>query len=361
MINKLVRLLIVACLIPFYCMADMLEVKQSAPQTYVVKKGDTLWDISNMYLDKPWLWPELWRNNVHITNPHLIYPGDELRLVRNSQGEIMLEVVRDDRPKAKKSQIKLSPDGKKMVKQPEPIPALPWAAIRPYVNNEMVMSHESYDRHPYVIGNEEGAVRYAEDNLILGKGLRRRSKDIQVVRKQNELVDMDGNVLGVQVRHVAIAQVINSALKKQSLLKILDSSLEVKRGDKLIRYQEFDLGDVNLQAATDQKGFIIDDLEQHNLLGKYNVVVLDINQEEVSAGTIMGIYSKGPSIIDGYEPKYEGESDIVRSAFAVGDVLEQPAIKVGELLIFKTFEKVSYALITDSAKVIKRGMIVANP
>ncbi len=366
MINKLARLLIIACLVPLYCLADVLEIKQSAPQTYVVKKGDTLWDISNMYLDKPWLWPELWRTNVHITNPHLIYPGDELRLVRNSQGEVMLEVVRDEpvveTPNAqKKVQIKLSPEGRRVTKQADPIPALPWSIISPYLNNDMVMSAEDYERHPYVIGNEEGAVRYAENNLILAKGLRRRSKDMQVVRKQNELFDLQGNLLGVQVRHVAKAQVIKSELSKQSLLKVVESSLEIKRGDRLVRDQNFDMGEVSLQAATDQKGFIVDDLEQHNLLGKYNVVVLDLNQEQVSAGTMLGIYAKGPSIIDGYAPKYEGESDVVRSAFAVGDVLEQPALKVGEALVFKTFEQASYALITDSTKVIKRGMIVARP
>ena len=108
-------------------------------------------------------------------------------------------------------------------------------------------------------------------------------------------------------------------------------------------------------------GYIIDDLEQHNLLGKYNVVVLDIGAEQVSAGTIMGIYSQGPKIIDGKHPKYEGESDMIRSAFNKGDEITQPALKIGEVVVFKAFDTASYALITKSAKVIKRGMIVAKP
>ena len=60
---------------------DVLSLKDGHPQTYVVKKGDTLWDISQMYLDDPWLWPEIWHVNPQIDNPHLIYPGDKLNLV----------------------------------------------------------------------------------------------------------------------------------------------------------------------------------------------------------------------------------------------------------------------------------------
>ncbi|MCF2947180.1 LysM peptidoglycan-binding domain-containing protein [Paraglaciecola aquimarina] len=358
MIKNLVRLSIIAFLLPLYCFADVLQLKESAPERYVVKKGDTLWDISNLYLDKAWLWPELWRNNVHITNPHLIYPGDELHLVKNSKGEVSLEVVRENIDKLK---IKLSPDGNKQLKQAQAIPALPWSMIRPYINNEMIMSDEDYERHPYVLGNEEGAVRYYEDNLVLGKSLRRRSDEMRIIRKQNELFDMQGQLIGVQVRHLARAKVVKTKLKQQSLVKIQESSLEIKRGDRIIPYQEFDQDEISLIAAEDQIGFIIGDLEQHNLLGKFNVVILDLGEMEVSPGTVMGIYSQGPRIIDGYQPKYEGESDVIRSAFEMGDEIEQPALKVGEVIVFKSFDKASYALITESTKVIKRGMIVAKP
>lgn len=358
MIKNLARLLIIAFLLPLSCIADVLQIKESAPQLYVVKKGDTLWDISNLYLSKPWLWPELWRNNVHIINPHLIYPGDELRLVKNGKGEVSLELVRES---SDKQSIKLSPDGKKSLKQLEAIPALPWSVISPYIQNEMIMTNESYERHPYVLGNGEGAVRYATDNLVVGKALRRRSDELRIVRKQNEIIDMQGNVIGVQVRHLARAKVVKSKLKKQSLIKIKESSLEAKRGDRIIPFKELGQDEISLSAADEQTGFIIDDLEQHNLLGKFNVVVLDLGEADVSAGTVMGIYAQGPNIIDGYQPKYEGESDVIRSAFERGDEIAQPALKVGEVVVFKSFEKASYALITESAKVIKRGMIVAKP
>jgi hypothetical protein len=342
---------------PIYCFADSILVKETAPEVYVVEKGDTLWDISNMYLDKPWQWPQLWRTNVHITNPHLIYPGDELRLVKNEKGETVLEVVRE----SPKPQIKLSPEGAKSLKSRDAIPALPWSVIKPYVENEMIMSQQAYDRYPHILGDQEGAVRYATDNLVLGKTARRSKKDLIIVRKQNELFDMDGNFIGLQIRHLAKAKLVDAKLGKQTLIKILEAKLEVKRGDKIIPAVSNQPDEVLLTAAQDQTGYIIDDLEQHNLLGKYNVVVLDIGADQVSAGTIMGIYSQGPRIIDGKQPKYEGESNMIRSAFNQGDEITQPALKVGEVVVFKTFDTASYALITKSAKVIKRGMIVAKP
>jgi hypothetical protein len=308
-------------------------------------------------LDMPWQWPQLWRTNVHITNPHLIYPGDELRLVKNEKGETVLEVARD----SVKPEIKLSPEGAKSFKTPEAIPALPWSIIKPYIENEMIMSQQSYDRYPYVLGDHEGAVRFATDNLVLGKASRRSKENLNIVRKQNELYDMDGNFIGLQIRHLANAKLMDADLGNQNLIKILEAKLEVKRGDKIIPAVATELQEILLTAATSQTGYIIDDLEQHNLLGKYNVVVLDLGADQVSAGTIMGIYSQGPRIIDSKQPKYEGETDMIRSAFNQGDEISQPAIKVGEVIVFKAFDVASYALITKSAKVIKRGMIVAKP
>ena len=344
-------------LMPVYSFADSILVKNTAPKVYVVKKGDTLWDISNMYLDKPWQWPQLWRTNIHITNPHLIYPGDKLRLAKNEKGEIVLKVVRD----ALKPIIKLSPVGSKSFKTLEAIATLPWSVIKPYIENEMIMSQESYDRYPYILGDQEGAVRFATDNLVLGKASRRSKENLNVVRIQNELYDMDGNFIGLQIRHLAKAKLMNADVGKQKLIKILQAKLEVKRGDKIIPAATNEPDEILLTAAEDQTGYIIDDLEQHNLLGKYNVVVLDIGSDQVSAGTIMGIYSQGPKIIDGKEPKYEGETDINFNAFKKGDEITQPALKIGEVVVFKAFDTASYALITKSAKVIKRGMIVARP
>ena len=96
-------------------------------------------------------------------------------------------------------------------------------------------------------------------------------------------------------------------------------------------------------------------------MGKYDVVVLDLGQRHVKPGPVRGIYIQGPAILDSEQPLYEHENNFLRSAFSDGEEVQQPALKVGEVVIFKVFEKASYALITRASKVIRNGAIVAKP
>jgi hypothetical protein len=358
MIFKFIRVLMLCIAgLSATALADVLRIKDSAPAVYVVKKGDTLWDISRLYLPKPWLWPELWRTNTQIVNPHLIYPGDILHLVKGQDGNPSLQLANQ----GSKVQIKLSPTGNRTIKPALPIAVLPWAAIEPYVQHQRIEDPDFYQQLPYVLGNDQGAVRYVQDNVFLGQGLNESVKQVRVIRKQKQLKDLQGNKLGLQVRYVADAEVVPSSLTEQSLLKVLHSNIEIKRGDRLVVSQPVTDKPLVLTAATTQTGHIIDDVEQHTLLGKFNVVVLDLGSEHLAAGMVMGIYAKGPNIVDGQPPKYEGEANWTHSLFAMGEKIQQPHLKVGEVLVFSTFDKASYALITQSTKVIKRGMIVAKP
>lgn len=344
-------------LIPTLCWADVIDIKQDAPQKYLVKKGDTLWDISKMYLEKPWLWPELWRTNTYIKNPHLIFPGDELNLRQNEHGETVIELVRQPA----KAEIKISPQGVKSVKLLEPIPALPWSTIQPFIEKDQIMQQVEFDRHPYILGNQDGSVLFASNNLALSKASRSYQTKFNVLHKQNEIYDMSGSFIGLQVRHVANAEAVDISLENQRLVKIEDANYEVQRGDRLVPQQDDEPATITLSAAKEQRGYIIDDLEQHQLLGKYNVVIIDLGNDQVSTGMVMGIYVQGPNIIDDVSPKYKGENDPLANAFILDSDIIQPALKIGELVIFKVFEKASYALITRSSKVIRRGAIVAKP
>lgn len=355
--SKIIKWLALLVFLPAICLADVINIKQSAPQVYVVQKGDTLWDISNMYLDKPWLWPELWRNNVHIVNPHLIYPGDELRLRYNEQGEAVLEMVRD----TSKPTIKLSPEGRKTIKEKQPIDVLPWSVIQPYIENDSLMSQQDYDRLPHLLGNHEGAVRFSNGDLVLSRKARGNNDDYRIIRQQNEIRDEFDNLLGIQIRHVADAHSLPSDVDGQVLVKIEQANFEVKRGDKLMPEEEVDMDALVLEPADIQKGKVVSSLQQHQLLGKYDVVIVNLGSNKVSPGMVMGLYQQGPAIFDGDQPKYENESNIIKSAFDQGTEVNQPAIKVGEAVVFKTFDKASYALITRASKVIRNGALVAKP
>ncbi|MCW8108845.1 LysM peptidoglycan-binding domain-containing protein [Alteromonas ponticola] len=336
-----------------FAMAQQVDIRPSAPKTYTVKKNDTLWDIASLFLDKPWLWPELWRKNTQISNPHLIYPGDVLT-IRYVDGQPILEVVRN------KKQLTLTPTTVTETK-PQPISVLPWSAIATYVNQNELLAEENYSRLPYLLGNQEADMRFVEGDLVLSRKMGRPEDQYRVIRKQSTIKDFEGNVLGVQVHHVADATMVEDKAADQWLVKVDKSNFEAQRGDKLYAGKFTDAKDLTLAAATSQRGHIVGNLHEHTLTGKHDVVIVDIGNKQIAPGTVMGIYTQGPDIIDGHTPRYSSETNVVKSVFNDGSTVKQPALKVGELIIFKTFEKASYGIITRAKDSIQRGAIVANP
>ena len=333
-----------------------VEIKASAPSVYVVKEGDTLWQIAGLYLEKPWHWPFLWQQNSQIKNPHLIYPGDKLTLTRDADGKLGLQMSRN-----KKRQLTLSPQAKKTLKSPEPVPLMPWSSIKMHVRDDLIMQQEEYQSYPYLLGDQDGAVRFAHTDLVLGKQSASEATLFHVVRLRDEIVNADGESLGFFVKSVAKAQRIPSDIDTETLVKILDANLEVKPGDRLVPMAPMTTDkNMRLQPALTQRGTILASLQDRALLGKYDTVVVDLGALEVSAGVVMGIYLQGPAILDAQPLRYESSAKDTITFFD-DDRIEQPALKVGELLIFKTFEQVSYAVITASTNVIRVGAVAAKP
>lgn len=331
-----------------------LQLKDNAPQTYVVERGDTLWDIANIFLSEPWLWPELWRTNTQIDNPHLIYPGDVI-VVGMLNGKPVLSVDRN------KPRLSLSPQTEKRVKV-SPISTLDWSEIAPFINQYTIIDDDSYEVLPKVLGNREASVRFAADNLVVSESQYNTPDQLHIVRKQSIIKNLDGRELGVQISHVADASVFKESISDDSmLLSLTKSTQEAKLGDKLYDGDFSHEESLVLKPANGQRGFIVGDVHDYDLLGKYDVVILDLGNADVEPGTVMGIYDKGPSIINDDLPKYVSKSDMKKGTGLFANTVEQPAIKVGEIIIYKTFNAASYGLITRASTGIQRGFIVAHP
>lgn len=359
MLNNLLRLSLVLLLLPFWAHADVITLKENAPRTYVVKHGDTLWDISNLFLHKPWYWPQIWRTNTQIINPHLIFPGDELRLTINAAGEPFVDLIRGE----KKPYLVRSPSASQINKSNQPIAVLPWHEIEPYFNQELVLSEKQYSELPSIVGSTKGTEYFSNNDLVLVNHEKLPLGHYQVVRKQQSLFNAKSEFLGVQIRHVADGQALAPILPKQSLVTLSSANLEVKRGDKLLKKvpNAITKAMTDITAAIEQRGNIIADVSQYQLSGKFSVVVIDVGSSNIKRGTVMGIYQQGAAVIDGEPPKYLAEAQTIEKLFAENDVLPQPWMKVGELLVFSVFDKVSYALVTRSSTVIRKGAIVAKP
>lgn len=350
--SKIRRPLAIALCMLFALPALALQLKDDAPKTYTVKKGDTLWGISSVFLSEPWLWPELWRTNTQIENPHLIYPGDVIVLTI-VDGKPVLSVQRD------KPSFNLSPNADKRVK-PNPIDVLAWETIAPFIKQHTIIDEAAYEMLPRVLGNGDGNIVFSSNDFVLGQKQNSTEEQYRVVRKHDTITDLKGNVLGIQATHISTADVIKEGESEDAILLYIDTvNQEARRGDKLLSGGFEHPESFELKAATSTRGAVIGDLHDHDLLGRYDVVILDLGSNQVEPGTVMGIYAQGPSIINEENPRYTDEPGAKGDLFI--NTVHQPALKIGELIVFKTFNAASYGLITRASKGVKRGNIVANP
>ena len=334
--------------------AFALQLKDTAPETYTVKRGDTLWEIASIFLNEPWLWPELWRTNTQIDNPHLIYPGDVI-VVGYVNGQPVLSVKRD------KLSYNLSPSTDKRIK-PKPVDVLSWTTISPFVRQHMLLDEESYSVLPRLLGNQDGNVRFASDDFVLSQQQFSTDDQYRVIRKHATIKNLDGETLGIQVTHISNASLVEKGQADDTMLLFIDdANQEAKRGDKLMAGGFTHPEGFELTPATSQRGLVVGDLHDHDLLGKYDVVIVDLGAVDVAPGTVLGVYAQGPAIIDEDSPRYVDEPGAKNGGEWFIDTVAQPALKVGEVIVFKTFDAASYGLITRANKGIKRGFIVAKP
>ena len=130
------RTVVAVTLLTVTAYAAAVEMRGDHPDTYVVKRGDTLWDIAGRFLQKPWLWPEIWQANPQVKNPHLIYPGDVLSL-------------------AYLDRVAVQPG----TRQEAPINAIPLDEVKPFLKDLRVV--DDVQSMPYVVGLEDDRLRRA--------------------------------------------------------------------------------------------------------------------------------------------------------------------------------------------------------
>ena len=143
--------------------ANQSDLRDGHPDTYTVKRGDTLWDISGRFLKKPWLWPELWQANPQIQNPHLIYPGDVLSLAYLNGGRSALR--NEGGPHVRVEQLE------------DAIKPIPLADLKNFLKNTRILDEDSFKRAPHIVAIEENQLRGANGNLIYVKGLDAKAGD----------------------------------------------------------------------------------------------------------------------------------------------------------------------------------------
>lgn len=316
------------------------RLKQDHPIRYVVKKGDTLWDISKRFLDSPWLWPDIWYVNPQIRNPHLIYPGDVIEL-RWVNGKPRLTLAGAGNPPSETT--RLHPEIRSEPIE-EAIPTIPIARIRPFLTRAGVVTEDQLDNAPYVVATGDGRLLAGAHHNVYVRGLDKAGSDNWLlIRKGDALIDpKSGDTLGYKAIFVGAGKVAQRT--EPVTFTVTDTTKGVRAGDYLIPRTNA-APPVNFYPHAPEQsvdGEIISVPEHVKAVGQYDVVVVDRGKNAgIDPGTVLGIYQQGREVDDPHDG---------------GDVT-LPTRRVGLLMVFRTFDKVSYGLILE----LKKEVHVLDP
>jgi hypothetical protein len=334
--------LLALLLASFSLFADSILNPQH-PERYTVVRGDTLWDISQRFLRDPWLWPEVWHVNPEIRNPHLIYPGDIIRLTYiDGRPRLVLERGRPT--------VRLSPEVRA-----EPIeaaiPTIPMEVIRPYLTRNRVSNDAELESAPYLLQS-------VGEHLISGAGDRVYARGIDssdhlrygVFRAGAEYRSpRSDEPLGREALYVGEARM--QRMGDPATLMLIDTSREALRGDRLLPLVQEDFSPHFFPRPPREavEGRIIATFDGISQIGQHHVVVLDLGAVDgIEPGHVLAVHKTGAVVPDRVHP--------VRN-----ESVRLPDERAGVLMVFRTFERVSYGLVMTATDAIHLLDTVRNP
>lgn len=363
--------------------AATVEWADHHPDRYVVKKGDTLWDISARFLRKPWHWPEIWQDNPQVRNPHLIYPGDELVIGggRLGHGNGSIE------PHARETSLENA------------IPPIPLSLLKQWLKNTRIVGEDEFKNAPHVVGIEENQLRGTTGQLVYIRGLSAQpGQKLALVRPSGRYYDMPpedegrprevfrqtpdardgrpamlwrhgpneisltGNVrfLGYEMLDFGTVEVTRSGDVASALVTYSD--FEVRPGDYVLPVEDKPYDDQyqpHSPASVPENMRVIAFSDALNAVGPRQVIALSRGSEDgVDNGSTFSLYQPGEEVVD----RTDYTEGSFRKFFHPGDSKATlPPEFIGHVMIFRTFQRVSYGLVMDEVKPVKLGDFLHDP
>ncbi|MGS0692161.1 LysM peptidoglycan-binding domain-containing protein [Shewanella sp. 30m-9] len=338
--------LIVGCTSVF---ADTLTLKSGHPDSYVVEKGDTLWDISASFLNDPWRWPKLWGANPQVANPHLIYPGDKLTLVF-IDGEPRLVV---------KPHIRKSPQGRISAKN-SAIPAIDLSLIQPYLLQNRVVDADWFEQQPKVMGGESPSKFHVISDIIYVQGELTVGDKFGVYVDGRTLKNSDGENLGLEVILSASGRVVESG--PISKVELLSNLQETAAGYRVLPIEDDSLMSAYFMpkaAEIKEPATVLASGKDIREMGKLDVVYLDKGAiDGLETGQVFSIFKEGAVVVingDGVpvQPLERNRYEKIIANISSDNAVKMPDLYRGKLMVFKVFDKTSMGIILVNERPVR--------
>ena len=322
-----------------------LAMKPDAPERYVVVRGDTLWSIAQRYTDSPWRWSELWElNKDEIKNPHRLYPGNVIVLDR-ARGRLALS----------SDTVRLSPRVRAESTAQVAIPSIPPNIIEPFLARPLVIEADGLDNAPSIVATEESRVILESGNRAFVRGMGNSTESNWFIyRRGGPLVDPDTKVtLGYEAIYLGVAKVVRAG--DPAVVQLSSVTQEVVVGDKLLPVGKPEIPTYAPRApSAPVQGRIIALYGREGRLGEYgdhSVVAINIGRSQgIEVGHVVALLRPGATV-----------AEASRSKTSSGGPLILPDERYGVALVFRVFDRVSYALIMNMSKPAFRLDLVQNP
>jgi len=321
--------------------AKPIELAPDAPDRHVVVPGDTLWGISAKFLKDPYRWGEVWKmNKEEVKNPHRIYPGQVILLDRSGAN-----------PRLRfGSTVKVSPQ--MYVEQEKAvIPSIPSQVIEPYLNRPLVVESETLEGTPRVVALQDGRLYVTAGDKIYAKDLKSQERKWQIYRPGAKLVDPETKeFLGFEAEHVGNAALL--AEGDTAILEVTSSYSEIGRNDRLVPAAKPTIFNYIPRAPeTAIKARVIKVIGSSvkaGMAGELSIVVIGAGKKDgLEPGHVLAAFNAGALAKNRFEDRPE--------------LHQLPDERNGLVMVFRVFDRVSYALVTQSKGPITVGDVVHEP
>lgn len=345
------------------------ELAPSAPASYTVKAGDTLWGLSTLFLKNPWRWPELWGMNLEqLSDPHRLFPGQVLTL-QKSQTRATLQVAAAPPAEEPLRTVKLTPSIRTTPVEDQPIAAIPIHLIAPFLNEAEVFGALELEDAPRIVGGADARTLLGDGDLAYVRGELGDGRRFHLFREPLALTDpKTGEVLGYEASFVGAVDVVRGSAPGAAIqggasvvpatVRIRDLRLEAGSGDRLLRPRQADFSPFVPHApATDVDGQIISIYGGGLNAGQNQIVALNRGRVDgVARGHVLATWNAGRTDIDRTERM---------SAWSFSrptrTTLQYPDERHGQVIVFRVFDRVSYALVLNAREPLKRGDRFSRP